>query len=267
MKWLKTVLHRRGDFSRHKKTLALSTLTLIAALATTTANAQFTLRVQGQPQATISSSEPIRLSAALEQLKAPSETYWLAATFGQISEQNQIEKKKFIVLNQLRQLKTLWADEPEKVQALNALSNLLKAKKFVSKSFYQVDLDQVRLNLKKDPVLNQDLIFYFPKRSTEVQLIGALEKTITLPHQPGKTISAYVAQASTLGAARNDWVYVIQPDGMVEQAPIGYWLKPSTRIAPGATLYLAIAELPDPHLKLNEQIADLLRYQTSWWEK
>lgn len=240
----------------------LRVLTLLLSVISSSAVAELLVTVFSEGKR-INFDHATRLSQVLTTIQPSAKTYWLAATFGEPKNPLLVQQQDELVAR-LTQLANQYNEQDPKRGAARRLTSWLASLSLVDKSFYSVDLDRVRLSLKSDPLLRGEFTFYFPPRPTQVQLISASGDVARLPHRAGQSIRDYIKQAgmSTLAGK----VYIIQPDGLVERANIGYWLKPSSKLAPGATIFLSIDSLPKAYGALNEQIAELLRYQAYWWK-
>ena len=241
-------------------------IALVLGLMTATTQADVTFYRHGKTPTALSSEQPVRLNQALAALNPSAQTYWLAATFGLVSGQAVIQQKQQAVLSRLNALALSWQEQPHQSALVQAFAQQLASWTLVDKSFYSVELDRVRLSALTNPMMNEEAVFYFPPRPTNVQVIALSHPTVVLPHQASRPIATYIEKANPKAFPKVAQAYVIQPDGVVEQANIGYWLRPSSQLAPGATIFVGIADLPDEFANLNEQIADLLRYQLYWWD-
>jgi hypothetical protein len=210
--------------------------------------------------------DAIRLESALGQLAPPENTFWLGATFANIAAQERVDAKRALVFNQLQQLARFWRADVLRHEAVVSLIEQLSQLKFVSRVFFSIDPDAVRLNPKHNPLLAGEVKFYFPTRPQSVAVLGLVEQRQTLTYVPGMLARDYLAKLNVSPLAKRSTLTTIQPDGQRVQTNIGYWLKQTHFIAPGATLWVEFASLPKGFIDLNRQIADLLRYQQPWWE-
>ncbi len=218
----------------------------------------------GQINPLLRDAEPQRLSTVLQQLQPSVETYWPAATLGELNQLPELQYKKQLVINQLEELKQRW--QGDKAEIISQVMASIERLSLTVKSFRPVDPDLIRLDLTKNPIISGELLFYFPSRPQQIQLLGAVKNPQVMNYQAGWKVKDYLADHPLSAKANRTQAVIIQPDGQVERANIGYWLKPTGTPKPGASIYLEIAGLPSRYAELNDQIIDLLRYQNAWWE-
>ena len=104
----------------------------------------------------------------------------------------------------------------------------------------------------------------FPARPSTVRVTGAVRQDCALPHQPLRDAADYLADCARDAAADRDWLYVIEPDGVVSRLGVALWNRADAQpLAPGALLYVPVrgkaASAVDPHL--NDDLAAWLATQ------
>lgn len=84
--------------------------------------------------------------------------------------------------------------------------------------------------------------FYFPERPSTVNVVGAVQQPCALPHVPARNAADYLASCPVEAAtAQPDILYVIQPDGAVQELGIATWNRsPPQALAPGAIIYVPL---------------------------
>lgn len=83
----------------------------------------------------------------------------------------------------------------------------------------------------------------FPHRPETVQVIGAVGRHCELLHRPLQGAAAYLADCRPSEAADRDWIYLVQPDGHVEQLGVALWNRSRAQpLAPGAVIVVPLAE-------------------------
>ena len=227
---------------------------------------QLDIKLNSVASSALKSDAPLRLSAVLAHLNPPASTYWPAAGFADLSRQSHIDNQRVQLIKQLDGLSQVWGAEPLKSAAAQALRQQLSSIPLLEKQFYSVDLDKVRLSLALDPVLAGSFSFYFPARPIDVKVMGVVKEAKFLAHQAHLQASDYLAAVLTFPIANTAAVTVIQPDGVIQRANTGYWLKSTTRIAPGAIVFVGFDELPEAYENLNDDISNLLRHHLYWWK-
>ncbi len=216
-------------------------------------------------QLQLSYSPPVRLKQVLSDslthlptflandVKQDSRIYWTGAALFQAFPHPQQQT----VVDQLNQLATHWQDKQQQA-ALN-LSQQIEQLSTGERIFTSLDYDNVRLNKQANTLITHDLTLILPPRPERILVLGALEKPVWATWQTRFDVNAYLKQAKPLSNANNSDVWVIQPDGTVEQHPIAYWNREHHDIAPGAIVYLGFSSLPKGFETLNEDIINLLR--------
>lgn len=101
-------------------------------------------------------------------------------------------------------------------------------------------------------------------RPDVVRVIGAVSEHCLLPHQPLDDVTEYVQACGRDRTADPEWIYAIQPDGVVQQIGIALWNRADANtIAPGGTIYVPLAQRYvksiDP--EFNAQFADFVATQ------
>lgn len=84
--------------------------------------------------------------------------------------------------------------------------------------------------------------FYFPERPSTVNVVGAVLQSCALPHVPARDAVDYLAGCPVEAAtAQPDILYVIQPDGAIQELGIATWNRsPPQALAPGAIIYVPL---------------------------
>ena len=130
-----------------------------------------------------------------------------------------------------------------------------------------VTLDPGRLDVTPAddwPVHEGDTLFY-PRRPSDVRVVGAVDKACRLPQVPMQDARRYLAACPASRAADPDLIYVVQPDGAVFEQNIALWNRAAPRpLAPGAWIYVpfhrrAVAGAADEGF--NRDVADFIATQ------
>lgn len=99
----------------------------------------------------------------------------------------------------------------------------------------------IQVQPANNPVLAAGDTLRFPLKPGTITVMGAVEQRCTLPHVPQRDARDYLrdCHASDL-ADRND-IFVIQPDGRVQQLGIALWNRADAQaIAAGGTLFVPL---------------------------
>ncbi len=91
------------------------------------------------------------------------------------------------------------------------------------------------------PALAGDRVVY-PGRPETVQVVGAVVRPCKLQHQATLDARSYRNACALLPVASPDDLYVIQPDGKVQQLGVALWNRSApVRLAPGAVIYVPLS--------------------------
>lgn len=105
----------------------------------------------------------------------------------------------------------------------------------------------------------------YPTRPSQVRVLGAVIAECELAFDAVLNLKDYLRQCPAHPAADRSFVYVIQPDGHVDQVGIAHWNQQPVSLAVGAVLFqpLSPAQMSPDTADLNKDMADLLATQYS----
>ena len=200
-----------------------------------------------------------QLTLAQDQIQ-PSSSNYIFWTGAALFERFPHSRKQHVI-SQLTNLASLWKNEGEEEQSQAALKLATNINKLIigQRIFTPLDYDLVRIDPVTNPQVNDDMTLVLPSRPSTVLIIGAVTAPKAVSWQERGSANNYLNQVVTLSNSDNSKVWVIQPDGQVEQHPIAYWNQKHLDIAPGATIYLGFSSLPNEFNIINEDIVNLLR--------
>lgn len=103
----------------------------------------------------------------------------------------------------------------------------------------------------------------YPTRPDQVRVMGAVNNDCTLTFDASLALKEYLRLCPAHPAADRDTVYVIQPDGQIEQVGIAHWNEQPANIAVGAMIFRPIrTTVMSPETKdLNRDMARFLATQ------
>ena len=230
------------------------------------------LPVQG---ITLNYSQPVRLEKVLNDANANGALGYfpLSAQLFDRNAQQQVDSLKAKVIEQLNQL----AQQEPQVRAVIA-----QLESFDYQARYFLDLDRNAvisqpeknpLLLSKDTVLEVDksnqaqrFDLYLTQRPTELTLAGAVKQSRKLKLIEHGQLGNYLSvlpRGELLEIAGKSTVFVIQPDGHVDEVGYAYWNSKQAYFAPGAILFIAFDSLPSEFSILNQNIIELLRHKVN----
>lgn len=166
------------------------------------------------------------------------------------------EKKTVTALQRrvLQQLKMLGS--PSAMQIVRQLSHF----QYVRKIPVNLDLDEVRVSSKDNPMLSGRYELSLPKRPAHITLVGALKegRPVSAKVKLGAVLDAYLNEVQFQNDADRYHPWVIQADGAVHQVKYLSWEGSPTFLSPGAIVFVGLESLPEQYKHLNENIAQLL---------
>lgn len=103
----------------------------------------------------------------------------------------------------------------------------------------------------------------YPTRPAQVRVLGAVVEDCELVFDAALALQDYLRQCPKHSAADRNAVYVIQPDGQMNQVGIAHWNKQQISMAVGAVIYrpLSAAQISPETPGLNTDMAALLATQ------
>ncbi|PWI34565.1 hypothetical protein DI392_05520 [Vibrio albus] len=248
-----------------------ATAVLFSTLTSAPVNAGESLSVTlPDMEISLNYAQPVRLDQVLTdtqnlKLQQPQAMpFWLAAQFIEPSNNADIDEKKKAAIHQLQ---TLAANDKDSSHKAHLLINALQKAQFNFRHFIPLDNDHVRLKNEDNPLLSGQYTLLTSPRVNKVRIFGTQNSWYPVDMIEHGTIDQYLEQAALPENSDTQLVFVIQPDGALITADNAYWNTKPVFIAPGATIYIGFDSLPDEFEHLNQDIADLLRYQTPLTDK
>lgn len=89
-----------------------------------------------------------------------------------------------------------------------------------------------------NPLLEPGDQIIYPRRPSQVRVMGAVQQDCVLDFVPARDPADYVAECALHDAANREYLYLVQPDGKVQSIGIAYWNAEDAWIAVGAVLYV-----------------------------
>lgn len=203
-------------------------------------------------------NQPVRWDQVLAQLQAAG----LDARWGQLtkpSEQTEFDALRTQVITDLHVLGQRWARNGEHglLRASVELVAQLKALPLASRQPVNMNIDQVRLHTRLNPLLSGAYQLHLPLRSSVVWVQGLIRLPGKRPFVGGSFAYDYGRRLSLLPGAEKQHIWIIQPDGQVMSSPVDPFAPQFMGVAPGATLYVGFASLPAEFADLNDRIMTL----------
>lgn len=122
----------------------------------------------------------------------------------------------------------------------------------------------VEVNAAENRLLAAGDRLFYPLRPATIRIVGAVQQACSLPLVPLQDARDYLDHCKSTHAADLDYIYVIEPDGLVFKQGIALWNRGTPQLlAPGAVIYVplrvAAARAIDP--TLNHDLASFLATQ------
>lgn len=80
----------------------------------------------------------------------------------------------------------------------------------------------------------------YPLRPNSVRVVGAVQQDCVLPFSPARDPLNYVQDCPTHEAADPSHLFLVQPDGKVQEIGAAYWNAEDAWVAVGATIYVPL---------------------------
>ena len=216
--------------------------------------------------------EPTRIQLAngarLEQLVTQlpgayvTDVYWPASRISTpaLDAQMQQEQAALVATLQQMMLSAESQHQPELAYNSRLLLQLISSLTVAGRLDAPLDPDWVRIRPELNPPLAGNYRLWLARRHPVVQLYGLVSGADELSLRPGQGVDAYLNSRELFRGADRQWVYLCQPNGLVQQVPVAYWNRLHREPMPGAALFVGFAEdaLPTHHADLNRRIATLI---------
>lgn len=181
-----------------------------------------------------------RLSTAALAAAPEEEAYMLGAA---LLRQRALTPQTRLKAGLLFDLETLASqqDAPELADAAAQLARELGDLPVTGREPQLLDPRRLEASVAENrPALAGDRIVY-PGRPETVQVVGAVVQPCKLQHQATLDARSYRNACALLPAASRDDLYVIQPDGKVQQLGVALWNRSTpVHLAPGAIIYVPL---------------------------
>lgn len=235
--------------------IALLRCLLICLLLLPTSGYSIDLTVQLLPQGQQQHfTQPQRLHELLRLHPAAGDKnpFWTGAFLADLQQQYLVHQQRQTVIAQLEQHARV--APAELARQIRTLVALLARANLAARQVLQLDPDLLRLRPELNPLLTGSYLLVVPPRPAHVDVLGLVASPGRQPWRSDATANHYLQQAQPLAGAEKNQALIIQPDGVIQLAPIAYWNHQPLAIAPGATLFLGFAGDD----ALNMRVAELL---------
>lgn len=201
-----------------------------------------------------------RLVEVLAPIAEQQNWYWPSAVLYE-ADDSQLEKTRQLLLNNLFALtKRYQTQSPEITQSLEQLHATVTSWHLSQRLPIKIDYDLARIVSASNPRLpHGNYILSLTPRKNTVQLFGAVNKTLNLPHLDHADVSKYIIDQTRTDLADKDYVMLIQADGRKITAPVAYWNKTHQEVMPGSQLFVPFKQsmFHSEFATINQQITAL----------
>lgn len=165
-----------------------------------------------------------------------------------------LDKLKEQVIAQLNKSKSINGD----LGNIKTLITMIEELHYQTRILNTLDIDLVRLDIKKNPLLEGKFEIVATKRPTKVSVVGLVTEPIDVLHSPFYEVSDYLQQTKISEGGNNSFAWVIFPDGKVKKSGFAYWNNEHTTVPPGSTIFVGLDDDNENSIKLEQAIITLL---------
>jgi hypothetical protein len=242
--------------------------TLSACLLLITSVSQAAVTVTGD----VANPGPVELSAGGRLLDVinvavpNAEGYWLAGVLlrqSLLQEQARLKAGVLFDLDVLQRMASLF-DKPGRAALAVRLSEQVRQMPVTGRQIANLDPVAVEVGFARNIRLDDGDRLIYPKRVDEVEVLGAVAETCHLPYQPLLEAREYLQGCTPLDDAEADYLWLIQPDGVVRRVGIAHWNRESGHFpVAGSKILVPVKndDLDPPVPELNQQLAEFIATQ------
>jgi hypothetical protein len=181
--------------------------------------------------------------AVLSAMPDPRSSYPLAAAALRVQAEPAQRRLKAGLLFDLQALaEAPDSDAPLRARA-EALHRWVQSLPVTGRVMGQLDPRRLEVDRASNRVLAAGDRFIYPPRPATVTVVGAVAQSCTLKHEALRDARAYLRDCAPDADADPNALFVIQPDGQVQQLGIAAWNRGEPQsLAPGAVVYVPLDE-------------------------
>ena len=204
----------------------------------------------------------LRDAAVAGQVRA--DAWFLGAALLRKSELEPQQRLKAGVLFDLRvnRIHARATDNAALLELLDRLDAQVQPLPVTGRVPAQLDPFQL-LILQNNNLLQAGDHLVYPTRPAQVRVMGAVAADCELAFDPALALPDYLRQCPAHAAADRNLVYIVQPDGQVEEVGIAHWNAQQVNVAVGAVIFRPVNNrmLSPETADLNRDMAALLATQ------
>lgn len=207
-----------------------------------------------------------RLSDVISAAVPNAESYWLAAALLRESLLEQQARLKTAVLFDLHVLQrtALIVGRPGRATLAMHLHEQVSRMPVTGRQVANLDPVAIEVGFARNVRLSDGDRVVYPLRVDEVEVLGAVAKPCRLPFVAAREARDYLQGCPALAEAQRDFLWLIQPNGVIRQVGIAPWNRESGQVpAPGSKILVPVEtqDVDPPIPELNQQLAEFLATQ------
>lgn len=220
-------------------------LAAVAACLSFTATGQSKISFEAQGQFAKPGNQIVesgtRISAGILQASPSADAYLLGAQLLRRSSLQQQRRLKAGLLHDLHTLQRMSDVDGALVSFAAGLAQWLEQLPVTGRILLPLDPRRLELDPLVNAPLEADDRLVFPVRPDHISVVGAVNANCTFPHASLEDADHAAVRCGKTQLADRDWLFLIQPDGQVEEVPVALWNKDAAHaLAPGAIIYVPI---------------------------
>ncbi|WLH33870.1 capsule biosynthesis GfcC family protein [Pseudomonas sp. FP2196] len=207
-----------------------------------------------------------RLLDVINEAVPNAEGYWLAGVLlrqSLLEEQARLKAGVLFDLDVLQRMALLF-DKPSRAALALRLTEQVRQMQVTGRQVADLDPVAVEVGFARNIRLDDGDRLIYPKRVDEVEVLGAVAQTCHLPYQPLLEAREYLEGCTPLDDAEADYLWLIQPNGVVRRVGIAHWNRESGHFpVAGSKILVPVKndDLDPPVPELNQQLAELIATQ------
>lgn len=190
-----------------------------------------------------------RLTNVLEPIAFEKQWYWSNAKLFNLdsADINALRDRLIISLDNIQK------SSGKNTNAYSQLAQQVKSWKLAHRINIRIDYDLARYTLKNNPIFESgNYMLALTERPKEIKIFGAVSKVLNKDYQNNTCIHDVLNHVDFNDDADKSIVYLIEPLGAVQKAPIAYWNKNCVIPKPGSMIYVPLQE--DQIFKQNSEL-------------
>lgn len=178
-----------------------------------------------------------RLVDVLQPVALQKDWYWPASALFRLDAE-QPERLRQQLLQRLTQLTGKWQQHSAYVDTIAQLGFQLQQWQLAERVNIDIDYDLARLRPGKNPQFEPGYYqLTLSARPAFVSVIG-VARSEPITHHGNTSVSLYAQHLRLLPGASKDWLYILQPDGVVLKAGVANWNAQHQEVMPGSQLFV-----------------------------